>query len=134
MSDGPICHIPPVTTHDQPHPTALPSVPMAQPNIDSLVDTVNRLRQLVMILSGQQRAQGRPGLAKTSSGSDGFKVKNPGDEKSTWVEQSRATERVRVFQNNDKTSDNWVDVDRLNSLVMRDKNTNQTWRWDRERS
>ena len=53
------------------------------------------------------------------------------ESKAQWVQQSQTTEKVKVYQNNDPTSDNWVEIERTTGLVMRDKNTGQTWVWRR---
>src|SRR4051812_41436011 len=121
MSDGPVCHIPPASTRVDPVPVGMPAIPPAQANLHSLVNTVNAMRQVIMILSGQQGTQGRPG----APGKDG-KANNT---KGTWIEHSRVMEQKKIFQNNDPSSANWVIVDRLNQLVMRNKDTGQTWSW-----
>src|SRR5258708_4929371 len=105
MSNAPVCHIPPKQPPDDRQPVNIPAIPLAQPNLQSLTDTVNRMRTAILMLTGQSGSAGQ--------NSSGFKTKET--PKSTqWVEQGRVTENVRVFQNNDKTSDNWVDVERLN--------------------
>ncbi|SRR6266404_4018500 len=128
MSNAPVCHIPPKQPTDNRQPLNIPAIPLAQPNLQSLTDTVNRMRAAIMMLTGQS------GSAGQNAFSGAFRTKQDDSKKVQWVEQGRVTENVRIFQNNDKTSDNWVDVERLNQLTMHDKNTGQVWRWDRERS
>lgn len=119
-----VCHIPPRTITTQPSPVDLPSVPPAQPNLASLTATVNGLRQLVLILAGQQGTQGPAGRP----GKDG---KPKSDPPTRWAESTRVVETVRIFSPSDKTV--YVDVERINRLVMSDAATKELWSWDRER-
>lgn len=120
----PICHIPPVTPKTQPGPVNMPSIPPAGPTIPQLLATVNAMRQVIIILSGQLAAgpQGPRG-AQGAAGTSGAK--------GTWNEQSRTTETVKVFQNNDPSTGNFVEVEQVNSLNMVNKDTGQTWKWTR---
>lgn len=117
---APVCHIPGTTTSGL-TPTAVQTVPVATPTLESLTKTVNALRQLVLQMSGQQ-SQNFLGLRSTN---DPKKVQ--------WSEKSRKIEKVKVYQNDDKSSPNWVEVEQINQLVMVDKNTGQEWTWDRKR-
>jgi hypothetical protein len=119
-AQAPICHIPPVTTTTQPGPVNLPSIPPAQPNLASLAATVNAMRQVIMILVGDQGAQGRPG----ANGKDA-------NAKGQWSETKRVTQTVKVYQNNDPSTGNFVEVQQINQLVMGNKATGQTWTWNR---
>lgn len=120
MTD-PVCHIPPVVPKSITTPNNLPGVPIAQPNLASLTDTVNRLRQLVLILSGQQGVDGPQAF--------GNNIKPDKDKKGTWIEQSRQTETVKVYNPDDRTQ--FVEIERVNRLVMNNKDTGQRWTWDR---
>ncbi len=103
---GPVCHIPPVKPDTlQPKPHNMPSIPPAQPNLQSLTNTVNTMRTLLIQLLSR---------------------------KAVWVETGRVTELVRVFNPNDHTQ--YVDVERINQLVMADKVTGQVWEWNRNRA
>jgi len=130
MSD-PICHIPPVAPTPGRPTVTIPPIPQARPDVNSLLATVNALRQAVLILSGAQTTTGQN---KGNEGGffNGF-TSGSSNKGTQWSEQSRAVEKVRIFQNDDKTSENWVDVERINSLTMVDKNTKQTWKWDYKR-
>lgn len=120
---GPVCHIPPVTVvTPQPAPLNLPSIPPAGATIDSLVHTVNAMRQVIIILSGQRGAQGAQGAQGSPA------KKNPPQR---WTENVRTTETVRIFDPNDH--DVFVDVERINHLAMKDGVTGETWVWDRDR-
>lgn len=122
-SVGPVCHIPPDTVIDQPGPIALPSIPPAQPNLQSLMNTVNQMRLVINYLSGRQGPQGPKGKS-----GDNAKAKP-----ARWTEAGRVVEIERVYQNNDRSSPNYIDVQRINQLRMRDGVTGESWTWDRGR-
>ena len=125
MADGPVCLIPPVQPPPgRDAPLNIPAIPPAAPTIQSLVQTVNTMRQVVHILAGQQGTQGRQGFQGTQ-GNTGNSAKG------TWNEVNRTTEKVKIYQNNDKTSENWVEVEQINSLTMNNKDTGQRWSWRR---
>jgi|SRR5579859_1911985 len=111
---GPVCHIPPQTTAEQPNPQALPAIPVAAPNVASLTATVNALRQAVIILAG---LNGRPGPAG-KSGKDA--------PAGSWTQSDIQTENVKIYQNNDPNTGNFVEVQRINSLTFNNKTTKQT--------
>lgn len=119
-----VCHIPPVTITSQPDVVDLPAVPPAQPTLASLTASVNAMRQVILILTGQQGTQGRPG----APGRDG---KGKSDPPTRWAETTRVVETVRIFSPDDKSV--YVDVERINRLIMSDKATKELWSWDRER-
>lgn len=112
----PVCHIPPVQPTTQPQPVNLPSIPPAQPNVQSLADTVNQMRQLLMYLAGQ--------IAKNASNGTGAR-----SQVARWSEASRTTSNVRVYNPNDKTQ--YVDVEQINTLTMKDGITGDAWTWHR---
>lgn len=118
-AQAPICHIPPQKITDAHGPIPLPSIPLATPNLASLVASVNALRQVVQYLAGQKT----PAPLITNN----FTTKQP--EKGRWNEVSRVTENVRVFNPSDKTQ--FVDVERINQLKMGDKVTGEQWIWNR---
>ena len=121
---GPVCHIPPKTTINQPAPRPLPAIPPAQPTLQSLADTVNKMRQVILIITGQQGSQGRQGVPGPQ-GQPGTTAKG------TWSEKSRQEDTVKVYQNNDPNTGNYVEVKQINKLVMGNKDTGQEWTWDR---
>lgn len=123
MTD-PVCHIPPETVVDQPQPQNLPAIPPAQPNVQSLAQTVNAMRQTIMILTGRQGVQGPQGVPG-KPGQSG----NAQSKKAQWTEASRQTEQVKIYNPNDNTQ--FIEVERINSLTMKDSATNQTWTWRR---
>lgn len=122
MSNGPVCHIPPVTTADQPGPKSLPAIPPAQPNLASLTATVNAMRTVIMLFTGQAGPRGQQGR----QGSAGKPAPS-----GSWRQKSIDVETVKIFQNNDPTTGNFVTVQRVNRLVMGNDQTNQTWTFNR---
>lgn len=120
-AQDPVCHIPPVTTTTQPGPVSLPSIPPAQPTVASLTATVNALRQVVLFLSGQQGPRGLQG----APGQDAHA------RPARWTEQGRTTSKTKVYQNNDPSTGNFVEVEQINSLTMQDGITGESWRWSR---
>lgn len=129
MSD-PICHIPPTTEIGQPQPKAIQAIPPAQPNIASLTATVNALRMVVQQITGQNPLN--PNLQPNTAGFNRVPDKSGGNNgKPQWSEQGRTTNKVKIFQDNDKNTGNFVEVEQINTLTMVDKNTGQTWKWTR---
>jgi hypothetical protein len=112
---GPVCHLPPNTTASFPDPKDLPGVPPAQPNLASLTATVNALRQLVLILAGLNGPPGSNGKSAPSG---------------SWTQKSIQTETVRIYQNNDPSTGNFVDVQRVTQLVMGNSASKQTWTYN----
>lgn len=126
---GPVCHIPPATTPGAPQPLNLPGLPgPATPNdINSIVSLVNSLRLMLVQMSDQTRARVvAPPTNRRGPGPPPDKNRDP-----QWAEVDRQTHKVRVYQNNDKTSQNYVDVEQINSLTMQDRHTGALWRWNR---
>lgn len=117
MTDAPVCHIPPKTPSTQPNPVNIPSIPPARPDVQSLMHTVNAMRQVIMILSGQQGLRGPQGAPGNNAKS----------KPARWSESNRQTEKVKVYNPNDKTQ--FIEVERINSLTMRDAVTGETWNW-----
>lgn len=118
---GPVCHIPPASTPARPAPQSLPGVPApAQPNLQSLVQTVNLLRQIILVLTGQQGAQGVQG-AQGAAG----KGAGPQD----FVQQNIKTTTTKIYQNNDPSTGNFVEVQTIQSLTMANK-SGGTWTYN----
>lgn len=124
---GPVCHIPPKTTTFAKTPVPIPAIPPpAQPTLASLVATVNTLRQIIMITTGQNGTNGQNGQNGGNGGAGGV-ASPPGG---SFQQTSVTNQTVRVFQNNDPTSDNWVDVQYVSQLVMGNNATRSTWTYD----
>ena len=116
---APVCHIPPaVTVTPQPPGRLLPSIPNAY-DLASALRAIAALRQAVQILTNQNT---------TDNGViNNFNTRR--DQTGTWNEERRVTETVRVFNPEDDSQ--YVDVERINSLRMLNKDTKQTWIWNR---
>lgn len=124
MSGAPVCHIAPVEVVTPHPPVNIPSIPPAGPTLPSIAASVNAMRQVIMLISGQygnQGPRGAPGAAAQSR-------KAP---PARWTESVRVVETVRIFDPNDHSV--FVDVERINSLGMKDKVTGEMWTWDRNR-
>jgi hypothetical protein len=80
---------------------------------------LNALRALLLQLANQQGTKGQINNATSKN------------QKGRWSESGRVVETVRVFQNNDPTSSNWVDVEQINQLKMKDSVTGSEWTWKR---
>ncbi len=120
---APICHIPPANpVVPQPGPQNLPSIPVAT-DMASALAAINALRTTIKIITNQW----------TPNIGNNFNTKPDPNKKVQWSEQSRVVDTVRIYQNNDPSTGNFVEVEQINRLVMADKNTGQTWSWDRER-
>lgn len=123
MASAPICHIPPEDAQiPQPPTRDLPSIPAAT-DLRSALMAINTIRHVIQVITGQLP----PG------GGNNFNTKPDPNNKLQWTEQSRVTEKVRIYQNNDPSTGNFVEIEQINKLTMADKKTGQTWSWDRER-
>lgn len=116
MSDAPVCHLPSPTVATTPDPKPLPSIPIAQPNLASLTATVNAMRQVLMIYTGQRGQQGAQGKAAPSG---------------SWAQSDIKTSKVKIYQNNDPSTGVFVEVERVDSLTMKNNATQQTWKFNR---
>jgi hypothetical protein len=103
----------------------LPPLPIA--NSGNLVDTVNAIRQVVQQLGSPATTPKGNNHSGTNSGQSGNKQSK--QKTSRWVEQSRQTGKVRVYNPDDH--EQYVDVEQINQLTMRDQITGATWVWSR---
>lgn len=127
---GPVCHIPPDGTPANPQPHNIPGMPQAinprSPTFNNdVANMLNAFRQMLMQLLGQLHALDQ----KTNGIINGFQTKK--DNNGDWKQLEQVTEKVKIYQNNDETSPNWVEVERTNKLVMQDKATGKKWQWNR---
>jgi hypothetical protein len=120
---GPVCHIPPKTTPGSPQPFDTPGIPGPASDLQSAIALINALRLAIMQLTDQNDRRRDQGITNNFISQE--------DKPSDWFEVKRVTEKVRVYQNNDKTSPNYVDVEQMNSLTMRHRKTGALWRWNR---
>lgn len=123
---GPVCHIPPKTTPGNPQPQALPGLPGPASPSDpvSMANLLNAVRLAMLpFLNNNQKPN--------NTAINDFITKPSPDSRSSWVEVERVHQKVRVYQNNDKTSPNYVDINQINKLVMQHKKTGERWVWQR---
>lgn len=114
---GPVCHIPPKNNTAQPGPAELPGIPgPAAATLQSLQHTVNQLRQIIIVLTGQQGAQGPPGQ----------NAQTPPASAASFTQSKIAYTTQKIFQNNDPSTGNFVEVQTVASLIMSNKQ-GATW-------
>ncbi len=127
---APVCHVPTPGAEADPNSSGqssgLATIPPAQPNIASMMRTLNALRQVVNKMNGKDPDN------RNRSTTYGMTSSNS-NKKPQWSEVSRKTEKVKVYQGNDKDSENWVEIEQINQLVMQNKNDGQKWEWNRKK-
>lgn len=111
VKQAPVCHIPPAMPNTVPTVKNLPAVPPAT-DLKSAIQAVNAIRQIVQIITNQQIQQPY---------TNNFIA--------DWEESDRVTEVVRVYNPNDKSQ--YVDIQRINKLTMKDKKTGSKWTFNR---
>ncbi len=114
----------------------LPTIPKAT-DLPSALRAIQQLTHIVNKLTGaadniglgnfNTRGSGQSG-SKNTPGKAGEKPEEKG-KKSRWIECERRTEIVRVYNEDDDTQ--FVDIERINHLVMLDTVTGSRWTWNR---
>lgn len=145
MSKAPVCHISTGSTPiPQPRATLLPSVPAAV-DLPSALAAIAALKLLIQMLAGQQSPSGAKGNtiapggggialvtgAPGQQGQKGQDAKDPTGGRFVEDRSKRVTQEKRIFQDNDKTSSNYVDISQINRCVWVDKVTGETIVWSR---
>jgi len=120
---GPVCHIPPPFTPGNPQPLNMPGLPGPATDLVSAIALINSMRAVLAQMVDTHQSGNNTGVTNN------FITQS--DKKAQWVEVDRQVEKVRVYQNNDKTSPNYVDVEQINQLTMQDRRTGALWRWHR---
>lgn len=114
---GPVCHIPPLNSQGQPTPSDIPGIPEpASPTLQSLQHVVNQLRQIIIVITGQQGAQGPPGQNAAT----------PSASAASFTQKTISKGKVKIYQNNDPSTGNFVEVEIVNNLVLQNKQ-GATW-------
>lgn len=146
VGKAPVCHVSTdQIVFDQPDRVRMPSIPDAPTDLASALAAINALRLLVQLLSGQQSIAGPRGIsgfvgarggggAVGSPGGQGPKGAKGKDGKTPRFEEDqsqRVSKKKKVYQNNDNTSENWVEIDQINKVVWVDNVTGQTLVWSR---
>lgn len=120
MKRDPVCHIPPAQPQVLPNLQNLPQVPPAT-DLPSALAAIAAIRLIInQITNVNNTTNGPRGGGSGSSSED-----------ADWVEDSRVSEKVRVYNPEDKKQ--YVDIQRINRLVMKNTKTKQHWQWDRKR-
>ncbi len=149
MSNAPVCHISTGSTPiKQPRATLLASIPAAV-DLPSALAAINALKLLIQVLAGQQPVSGARGNAGSPSGllggggivgragaageqgQKGKDAKDPTGGRFVEDRSQRVVKKIRVYQDNDKTSENYVDIAQINRCVWVDKVTGETIVWSR---
>jgi len=120
---GPVCHIPPPFTPGNPQPLNMPGLPGPATDLVSAIALINSMRAVLAQMVDTHQSGNNTGVTNN------FITQS--DKKAQWVEVDRQVEKVRVYQNNDKTSPNYVDVEQINQLTVQDRRTGALWRWHR---
>lgn len=116
---APICHLPDGFATPQPDAPALPSIPLAT-DLPSALAAINGIRQWI---AQQQPKKGF---------SEGVKTKpdpKPQSKDGRWVEASRETKTEKIYNPNNRSQ--YIEVERINKLTMRDRQTGEKWVWNR---
>lgn len=127
---GPVCHIPPANTPADPQPQNMPGVPAPvspRPTGNQVQDNFNRdmanaLNAIIKILQA---------LRNTGGGNQITNNVTTKQSASSFRETGRQVEKVRVYQNNDKTSSNYVDIEQIQALSFNNPTTKETLKWTR---
>ncbi len=120
MPEAPVCHLEPLVDIDGPSQPRMPVIPPIRGDIDSMVKALNALKMGYEILANQRGGPDEP------VGSSGFKKGN--SKVGRFNEVKRQTKKVRVSNPDDPSQ--YVDVDRINKLTMRDTKTGELWTWE----
>lgn len=125
MANAPVCNISVNEVINQPPGVKLPSIPQAT-DLPSALSAIQAMTDMLNILVGNiPNTRGQPGRA----GQAGQPGKNPKNSigRFTEVSGSRVTEKVKVT--NPQDSSQFVEVERINKVVMRDNVTGEQWIW-----
>lgn len=112
---------------DQPSAQRYPGIPLAT-DLRSALAAINAMRQAIMIMRGQLGAQPRSQQAQQSNNKTNKNKEKP-EQQGKFVEISRATKEVRIFNKDD--NEQFIDIERINKLVFRDTTDGTTWTWQR---
>ena len=118
---APVCEIQPVISTAQPAPPKVPSIPPAT-DLASALNAINALAAAMRyVLSHLPPPNPNP------QGSGGGNTQAPA--LGRWNQVNRSTAQVKVTNPQDPSQ--YVIIDRINSLTMRDSKTGETWVWSR---
>ena len=124
MSKAPVCLVQPVIDKTQPPSVDMPSIPQAT----DLASAIAAINALSMAMRTVVRRLPPPPI-QPQGGTTLTTTKKKPPPLGRWNQVQRITEQVKVTNPNDPTQ--FVIIDRINNLVMRDSNTGETWVWKR---
>lgn len=152
MPNAPVCHI---SVNQgvvrQPKPTLLPSIGVPV-DLPSAITVINQLKIIIQNLVGQPGTGGLNGFAgpagaggvggvagvggpagAAGAGVPGAQGKKGDSNRARYVEDrsQRVTEQKRIYQDNDNTSANYVDIAQINRVVWVDTVTGSEIVWSR---
>jgi hypothetical protein len=136
MSNAPVCHISKdQDITEQPKPTLLPFVPAAI-DLPSALQAIQALKLIVEMLAGQQVVNNPNGTLQAglrpAPGNQNVGKRNPNaNERYSEVRSQRVEKKLRVFQDNDPSSSNWVDIKQVNAVTWVDNVTGEKITWSR---
>lgn len=116
---GPVCHIPPVSQEATPQPKNIPGLMGAPTDLQSALSAIRNLQEIIKYITGGTT------IINNIGGSSSIKTQ-PG----SFTQQSVETQKVKIYQNNDPTSDNWIEIEQINGLTMVNK-IGETWKYNR---
>lgn len=126
---APVCRVQPKVVINQPTPVKLATIAPAQNNLESVVRTLNQLIQEFMKLAGQalEREQAQINTLRSSVNQLARNARNqgPSDKNTRWTEIQRVTKKVKVTNPDDDSQ--FVEVKRIQKLVLKDKVTGEEW-------
>lgn len=136
MAAAPVCHIPSSSEVADPTARQFPSIPQAT-DLQSALAAINAMRQILQQLMGMltpnnlQVNNNYYGMQQPGGGGRiTTNTRKPSQKRDRgFIEVHRVTSRVRVYNPNDH--EQYVDVERINQLVLRDNITGALWVWNR---
>lgn len=120
---APVCKINPAAEPILPRPITPMAIPIAT-DLQSLIQAVNAMRQILLNLNIPSNNTGTNGGGFIANNPNGNPNKQANFQE---VVQKRVTQKIRVFNANDKTQ--YVDVQQITGLTFVDPANGQTINW-----
>lgn len=127
-NNAPICHVPVPTPIDQPSGVQNPSIPIAT-DLQSAIAAINAMRLILMRLANLMPRFDGAGGGGRGGGSKQPSKQDPKKKTGRWNEVNRVTRVEKVTNPEDK--EQFVEVERMQELVMQDSITGEQWIWKR---
>jgi hypothetical protein len=113
---APVCHVSKDQVIVQPAPKALPSIPNAT-DLPSALAAIAALKKTIELIT-------QPININNSTNVSAQPAKPQ-----RWSQASRTTERVKITNPADQSQ--FVEIERIKALTMKDQITGETWVWKR---